>query len=416
MRRCRRSRLRSSANPSAGDLWRIAWPTAIAIGAGMVLVPTALLTLAHPRAGLLPAGAATSRPPCSCSRSPASPSRPPRSRTRWCSPARWCSSGPRSASAPPRWRGPGSCSSPPPTGRQPVSSGRSPSSTASRDAVVLLQIYAASSLFGALALAFAAPGARHRRRRAAPARERFRRTFHDSPVAMAVTTLDGRIVETNRALCQLLATPDHALVGTELEALRADDSGEHELPRPGASEALRAGDPTGQRAGQRRVGRGQRVGPAARRHHHSAPSRRPARRHRAHQPPAAAAAGAEDGVGGPPRRRHRPRLQQRAVGDARAGRAAAGRPRGARVGAGAHRLRAARHRPRRRAHRRPHGVQPPTRRTRAVRRARAAARRAGAVPPGARGRGHARARPRRQPAPRSSPIPTASSRPCSTSW
>src|SRR3954471_17539887 len=33
-------------DPSAGDLWRVAWPTAIAIGAGMVLVPTALLTLA----------------------------------------------------------------------------------------------------------------------------------------------------------------------------------------------------------------------------------------------------------------------------------------------------------------------------------------------------------------------------------
>src|SRR4029079_2161488 len=32
--------------PSAGDLWRIAWPTAIAIAAGMVLVPTAVLTLA----------------------------------------------------------------------------------------------------------------------------------------------------------------------------------------------------------------------------------------------------------------------------------------------------------------------------------------------------------------------------------
>ena len=81
----------------------------------------------------------------------------------------------------------------------------------SRDAVVLLQIYAAVVLFGALALAFAlqerdtADGAR------ASAAERFRRTFHDSPVAMAVTTLDGRIVETNRALCQLLATPDHAL-------------------------------------------------------------------------------------------------------------------------------------------------------------------------------------------------------------
>ena len=52
----------------------------------------------------------------------------------------------------------------------------------------------------------------------ASAAERFRRTFHDSPVAMAVTTIDGRIVETNRALCHAARGPDHRLLGTELRA------------------------------------------------------------------------------------------------------------------------------------------------------------------------------------------------------
>jgi PAS domain S-box-containing protein len=108
----------------------------------------------------------------------------------------------------------------------------------SRDAVVLLQAYAAITLFCALALAFSLL----ERDRAEIARgiavERFRRTFHDSPVAMAVTTLDGRIMETNRALCQLLAMPDHALVGTELRALWPEDSGEYEFPRLGTGDSL----------------------------------------------------------------------------------------------------------------------------------------------------------------------------------
>jgi len=67
------------------------------------------------------------------------------------------------------------------------------------------------------------------------AAERFRRTFHDSPVAMAVATLDGRIVETNRALCDLLGQPDHRIVGATLRSLRADDTGEHELSRSSAA-------------------------------------------------------------------------------------------------------------------------------------------------------------------------------------
>ena len=102
----------------------------------------------------------------------------------------------------------------------------------------MLQIYAAITLFTTIALALAFQERDIAEAGRAAAAERFRRTFHDSPVAMAVTTIEGRIVETNRALCQLLAMPDHALVGTELRALWPDDSGEHELPRPVIPEAL----------------------------------------------------------------------------------------------------------------------------------------------------------------------------------
>jgi two-component system cell cycle sensor histidine kinase/response regulator CckA len=109
--------------------------------------------------------------------------------------------------------------------------------TTGRDAVVLLQVYAAVTLFGALALALALQERDTAEAARSAAAERFRRTFHDSPVAMAVTTLEGRIVETNRALCQLLATPDHALVGTDLHAFWSDESGEHEIVRPGTTDA-----------------------------------------------------------------------------------------------------------------------------------------------------------------------------------
>jgi PAS domain S-box-containing protein len=104
----------------------------------------------------------------------------------------------------------------------------------SRHAVVVLQAYGFVTLFGGLALAFALQERDTTEAARATAAERHRRTFHDSPVAMAVTTTEGRIVETNRALCQLLVMPDHSLVGTELRALRGDDSGELELARPGA--------------------------------------------------------------------------------------------------------------------------------------------------------------------------------------
>jgi PAS domain S-box-containing protein len=224
--------------PSAADLWRIAWPCAIAIGGGMVLVATAALTFA--------------------TRAPAS-----YLRGRDIEAALFVVAVVGVAVAATQiedalvfagavvllWAalrfGPVTVAV---TGIALVAAvdwsaarlaGPFVDAATTRDAVVMLQTYAAITVFGALALAFALQERDTANDARTTATERFRRTFHDSPVAMAVTTLDGRIIETNRALCQLLAMPDHALVGTDLPgALRADDSGEHELPRPGTGESL----------------------------------------------------------------------------------------------------------------------------------------------------------------------------------
>jgi PAS domain S-box-containing protein len=226
--------------PGLADLWRLAWPSAIAIGAGLVLVSTAILAFA--------------------TRAPASYLRGRDLEaalfvvavvgvmvaiTRIEDPLVFAGTavllwaalrfGPLTVA----WTGLALIATADWSAARLA--GPFVDVTATRDAVVMLQAYAAITVFGALALAFAlqerdlAEGAR------ASAVERFRRTFHDSPVAMAITTGEGRIVETNRALCQLLAMPDHALVGTELRSLRPDDSGEHELPHPGAGDSPQSG-------------------------------------------------------------------------------------------------------------------------------------------------------------------------------
>ena len=106
-----------------------------------------------------------------------------------------------------------------------------------RDAATVLQVFVAITFFAMLGLALALDERDHAEAARAAATERFRRSFHDSPVAMAVTSLDGRIVETNRALCALLGQADHRLVGTNLRSYRPDDTGEHDVIRPGTAVA-----------------------------------------------------------------------------------------------------------------------------------------------------------------------------------
>ncbi len=106
-----------------------------------------------------------------------------------------------------------------------------------RDAATVLEVFVAVTFFAMLGLALALDERDHAEAARSAATERFRRTFHDSPVAMAVTSLDGRIVETNRALCALLGQADHRLVGTNLRSYRPEDTGEHDVIRPGTAVA-----------------------------------------------------------------------------------------------------------------------------------------------------------------------------------
>jgi two-component system, cell cycle sensor histidine kinase and response regulator CckA len=97
--------------------------------------------------------------------------------------------------------------------------------------VLVLQMFVAVALLSMLALALALDERDSADERRWIATERFRRAFNDAPIGMVVATLDGHIVETNRAVRELLGYDDDALVGTQFRSLRADDSGEHEIPR-----------------------------------------------------------------------------------------------------------------------------------------------------------------------------------------
>jgi two-component system, cell cycle sensor histidine kinase and response regulator CckA len=223
--------------PSADALWHIAWPIAIAMGAGLVLIPTAVLTLLTRapasylrgrdiEAALLVLALAVVAFAITQFEDPLV----------FAGAAVLAWAALRFGPAAVAWSGIVLVA----TADWSAARLQGPfvELATPRDAVVLLQTYAAITLFCALALAFALLERDRAEMARGAAVERFRRTFHDSPVAMAVTTLEGRITETNRALCQLLAMPDHALVGSELRALWPDDSGEHELPRPGQTDAL----------------------------------------------------------------------------------------------------------------------------------------------------------------------------------
>jgi PAS domain S-box-containing protein len=220
----------------ADGLWRATWPGAIALFLGLVLVPTAVLTLVHPA----PAGRLAGRGPeafvlllavggvavafalgddplvfagvvvLSWAAVRFGPAAVAWSAIVLLAAADWSAA---------RLTGPFS------------------HLTSHHDAVTLLQTYAVVTLLGMLALAFALEERDDANWARANAAERFRRTFHDSPVPMAMTTPEGRIVETNRALCHLLAMPDHTLVGTDLRSLRPEDTGELDLLRGADSTA-----------------------------------------------------------------------------------------------------------------------------------------------------------------------------------
>ena len=64
-------------------------------------------------------------------------------------------------------------------------------------------------------------------------RARFRATFENSPIGMALTTLDGRILKANRAVTQMLGTDDSGVDGASLLNLS------HENDREPVQDALR---------------------------------------------------------------------------------------------------------------------------------------------------------------------------------
>jgi PAS domain S-box-containing protein len=95
--------------------------------------------------------------------------------------------------------------------------------------MLLLQVFVAVTALAVLSLAVALEErdvAELGRRVAA---ERFRRTFDYAPLGMAVATLDGRLVEANRALCRMLGYTASELIGASLSSFRDDPSGEHVL-------------------------------------------------------------------------------------------------------------------------------------------------------------------------------------------
>lgn len=55
------------------------------------------------------------------------------------------------------------------------------------------------------------------------AEERFRGAFHGAPIGMAIVDLDGRYVEVNRALCQLLGRSEEDLLGRTVHSITHPD-------------------------------------------------------------------------------------------------------------------------------------------------------------------------------------------------
>ncbi len=250
---------------SSADLWRAAWQCALADGFGMVLVAAAALTAVEPRRSVRRRGGRVEGAALALAVVAVSAL----AFGRWNDPLAFSAAlllgwaalrfGPRGVAlsgvvmvgvagwAAARATGPFAALADP------------------TDAVVVLQTFVAVTLFAMLGLALALDERDAAEAGRWTAAERFRRTFHDSPVAMAVATLDGRIEETNRALCELLGQPDHRLIGATLRSLRADDGDEHETVRSAAAGSGPLDPPESRLVDARRrqrVGRDHRDSPA----------------------------------------------------------------------------------------------------------------------------------------------------------
>ena len=79
---------------------------------------------------------------------------------------------------------------------------------------------------GALALVTDVTDRRRQARRLSEANERFQKSFDASPVGMALTAVDGRLLEVNPALCRMLSCEVADLLGRSIgELCAADDAG-----------------------------------------------------------------------------------------------------------------------------------------------------------------------------------------------
>jgi PAS domain S-box-containing protein len=97
--------------------------------------------------------------------------------------------------------------------------------------LLVFQVFAMVSVLALLLLAAALDERDLANTQRQIANDHFRRTFDSTPVGMALTTLDGVLVDANGALCEMLRLPRRQLVGTMLDdrAYRDENSGELDL-------------------------------------------------------------------------------------------------------------------------------------------------------------------------------------------
>ena len=99
--------------------------------------------------------------------------------------------------------------------------------TPSTHAVLELQVLMSVVLLSVLALALALTERDAAEAREWTATERLRRTFDAAPIGMAIATLEGKLIEVNRAFSTMLGSRDDELVGVYLRDLKdrlADDA------------------------------------------------------------------------------------------------------------------------------------------------------------------------------------------------